>query len=116
MIAIRFLERIGVEVVHAENGQQAVQARRNDSFDLILMDLHMPVMDGLDATRAIRTAESTGANRTPIFAMTAAAMKEDQQRCVEVGMDGFLAKPVRFEDLFEVLCLHLPEDPTEMAA
>jgi CheY-like chemotaxis protein/anti-sigma regulatory factor (Ser/Thr protein kinase) len=116
MIAIRFLNRLGVTVVHAENGNDAVKATRNERFDLILMDIHMPVMDGLDATRQIRTEESAFGYRTPIYAMTAAAMKEDQTRCHEAGMDGFITKPVRFETLFGVLRQHLTENPATVAA
>ena len=96
-----FAKRIGVRHETAENGQQAVdRILRGDSFDLVLMDCEMPVMDGFAATRAIREHESRcGARRTPIVALTADAYPEHRLRCLEAGMDDFLPKPLRFEDV-----------------
>ncbi len=116
MIILRFLSRLGVEVLHAENGQRAVEACNESKYDLVLMDLHMPVMDGLEATREIRNREILGKNRTPIFALTAAAMAEDQKLCKQAGMDGFLPKPVQFDSLLGVLSTHLtPAKKSEAA-
>uniref|UniRef100_UPI00286AE7CB response regulator n=1 Tax=Armatimonas sp. TaxID=1872638 RepID=UPI00286AE7CB len=116
MIILRFLSRLGVEVLHAENGQRAVEACNESKYDLVLMDLHMPVMDGLEATREIRNREMLGKNRTPIFALTAAAMAEDQKLCKQAGMDGFLPKPVQFDSLLGVLSAHLsPAKKSEAA-
>jgi CheY-like chemotaxis protein/HPt (histidine-containing phosphotransfer) domain-containing protein len=82
--------------VEALNGQEALQAFRRERFDVVLMDVQMPEMDGLQATMAIREFErSEGRPRTPIIALTAYAAKEDQERCLQVGMDGYLSKPVK---------------------
>jgi two-component system, sensor histidine kinase and response regulator len=100
-LAQGLLERRGHEVTIAEDGQQALDCLEQQSFDLILMDVQMPVMDGLDATRAIRERERLSGGRVPIVALTAHALKEDRQRCLDAGMDGYLAKPIRAKDLYE---------------
>lgn len=93
-VAVQRLERLGHEVVVAENGQKAVEAFGSTQFDLILMDVQMPIMDGFEATRQIRVLESKRESaRTPIIAMTARAMRGDEQRCLEAGMDAYMAKP-----------------------
>ena len=89
----------GVEVLQAENGREAVEKWRNESVDLLLMDLQMPVMDGLQATRLIRELEKDRGGRTCIFALTAHARKQDEEQCLAAGMDGFLVKPIRLEEL-----------------
>ncbi len=97
-LAVLRLERHGFHVDVAENGREAVELATSGRYDLILMDCYMPVLDGFSATHEIRGAE--GAERhTPILAMTAGALDADRQRCVEVGMDDFLVKPVRQSDL-----------------
>jgi len=100
--AIRAIEKAGHSVVVANNGREAVEACERDRYDVVLMDVHMPEMDGLEATRVIRERERTsdGARRTPIIAMTANAMKGDREQCLEVGMDGYVSKPVKRETLF----------------
>jgi CheY-like chemotaxis protein len=100
-LAQGLLERRGHVVTIAEDGQQALDCLEQQSFDLILMDVQMPVMDGLDATRAIRERERLSGGRVPIVALTAHALKEDRQRCLDAGMDGYLAKPIRAKDLYE---------------
>ncbi len=97
-LAVRLLEKFGHEVVAVGDGRQALAALERDRFDLVLMDLQMPVMDGLQATAAIRARED-GGRRLPIIAMTAHVMKDDRQRCFQVGMDAFVAKPVRAAEL-----------------
>ena len=97
-VATKMLERIGCDVTVAEDGRRAVDLCASSPFDLILMDVQMPVMDGLSATRAIRTAEGA-ARRVPIVALTANAMDQDREECRAAGMDGFLAKPYRAQDL-----------------
>jgi two-component system sensor histidine kinase/response regulator len=87
------LKKAGFEVQVAVDGVEAVEAARSKTFDLILMDMQMPRMDGLDATRAIRTLP-TRARRVPIVALTANALPEDERRCREAGMDDYLAKPI----------------------
>lgn len=93
-VAVGLLKIDGHDVTIAHNGREAVDAMKNDSFDLVLMDVHMPEMDGFEATVAIREYEQQQGSRTPIVAMTAAAMKGDREQCLAVGMDGYVSKPV----------------------
>jgi CheY-like chemotaxis protein/HPt (histidine-containing phosphotransfer) domain-containing protein len=97
-VAVRMLENLGHRADVAADGAEAVEAWARVPYDLILMDCRMPVMDGYEATQAIRTAEAAG-RRTPIVAMTASAMAEDRQRCLDAGMDDFLSKPVQQSDV-----------------
>jgi len=97
------LERRGHRVVIANNGHEALGACLAERFDLILMDIQMPEMDGLEATAAIRRAERQTGVRTPIVAMTAHVLQGDRERCLESGMDDYLAKPVRARRLFEAI-------------
>jgi len=94
-LAKRLLEKRGHEVSIAGDGKQAVEAAMlAPPYDLILMDVQMPVMDGLEATRAIRKIENRQLSSVPIVAMTAFAMKADRDRCLAAGMNGHLAKPI----------------------
>ncbi|MGV3617719.1 MAG: ATP-binding protein [Fimbriimonas sp.] len=102
MVATMQLRRLGCEVEVAEDGAQAVRFAREGRFDLILMDLQMPVLDGLSAARAIRAA----GNHTPMVALTANVFEEHRQACAEAGMDGHLSKPFRVEDLRGVLATY----------
>jgi len=105
------LHQIGVEPHVVENGAQAVQAWKDATWDVILMDMQMPVMDGLTATRAIRDAEAaTGRRRTPIIALTANAMSHQIQLCRAAGMDGHVAKPIESARLFAALEAALDEE------
>ena len=90
----RMLQKMGHEVTLAANGQLAVDAVRAKRFDLILMDIQMPVLGGIDATRAIRELEQ-GEPRTPIIAMTAHAMAGDAEKFLAAGMDGYVSKPIQ---------------------
>ncbi|HEV7730514.1 MAG TPA: response regulator [Candidatus Binatia bacterium] len=101
LVACRLLERQGFVVVAVEDGAQAVEAHAREPFDVILMDVQMPVMDGFEATAAIRAREQM--RRTPIVALTAHAMKGDMERCLAGGMDAYVAKPLRPADLFAVM-------------
>ena len=101
-VAVRLLERMGCSVRIADNGAEAVKAYSESPFDLILMDLQMPVMDGLTATRQIRTLEG-GTRETPIVALTANAMTGQLERCLEAGMNAFLTKPIELARLRETL-------------
>ncbi len=95
VVATRLLEKMGFSVVAVDNGQDAVRALETGSFDLVLMDLQMPIMDGFEATRTIRDPQSAVRNRrVPIVAMTAHALKGDRERCLEAGMDDYVSKPV----------------------
>ena len=99
-LALKMLEKRGIQAEVANNGAEAVDLWRKRPFDLILMDCHMPVMDGLEATRQIRAG---GVADIPIIAMTANAMKGDKERCIEAGMDDYISKPVREAVFDEVL-------------
>lgn len=95
LVAQRILDTFGIEVVTADNGQQALDLLRAELFDAVLMDCQMPVLDGYSATRQWRDRELlSGQQRLPIIAMTANAMAGDRQRCLEAGMDDYLSKPV----------------------
>lgn len=100
-LAMKMLEKRGHRVVVAENGREALEIYENEWVDLILMDVQMPEMDGFEATRAIREKESGG--HVPIVAMTAHAMKGDRERCLEAGMDDYVSKPVKAEELFSAI-------------
>ena len=104
-VAAALLSRLGLEVAMAEDGQQGVDAiLRGDPVDLVFMDVQMPVLDGLEATRRIRQWEAAnGRPRLPIVALTANAFEEDRRRCLEAGMDDFLAKPVSLDMLRSTL-------------
>jgi CheY-like chemotaxis protein len=101
-VAVALLARRDAEVTIASDGREAVERWSDGRFDLILMDLQMPDVDGLEATRLIRSRE-TGDERIPIVALTARAMMGDRERCIAAGMDGYLSKPIRSAELMEVL-------------
>ncbi len=103
LLAVRLLEKRGHHVVVAGNGREALAALEKENFDLVLMDVQMPEMDGFEATAAIRDREKGTANRQPVVAMTAHAMKGDRERCLAAGMDGYLSKPIRPQELDNVL-------------
>jgi CheY-like chemotaxis protein len=101
-LATRLLEKAGHVVTVAANGKEAVDQVAARPFDLVLMDVQMPEMDGLQATQAIRQQE-TGERRLPIVALTAHAMVGDREKCLAAGMDGYLTKPVQTQVLFETM-------------
>ena len=103
-LAVGLLEKWGHLVTVANNGKEAVAAFQTGAFDLVLMDVQMPEMDGLQATLAIRQTEQGGTTRVPIIAMTARAMKGDRELCLEKGMDDYLAKPIRKQQLYDLIC------------
>jgi CheY-like chemotaxis protein len=105
------LEKQGHSVCLAVNGREAVAAAANERFDVILMDLQMPEMDGFDATREIRQCEPAG-GRTPILALTAHAMAADRQHCLDAGMDGYISKPVRIDELANAIAAVCPGKTT----
>ncbi|OWK36826.1 PAS domain S-box protein [Fimbriiglobus ruber] len=102
-VAVRLLEQDGHDVTVAHHGGEAVAAVDRRRFDLVLMDVQMPEVDGFEATRTIRGREAATGRRTPIVAMTAHAMKGDRERCLDAGMDEYLSKPIRWEDLRRIL-------------
>jgi PAS domain S-box-containing protein len=102
-LAIRLLEKAGHAVTVVGNGREAVAAAGRAAFDVVLMDVQMPEMGGFEATAAIREREKAAGGHVPIVAMTAHAMKGDRERCLEAGMDDYVSKPVRADDLFAAL-------------
>jgi two-component system, sensor histidine kinase and response regulator len=103
MVAQAILERRGFEVVLAGNGREGVEAFRRERFDLVLMDIQMPEMDGFEALEAIRALEQRTGRRTPVVALTAHAMKEDRERCLAAGMDDYLSKPIDAGKLADII-------------
>ncbi len=123
-LALRLLGKLGHQADVANNGKEALELHARNRYDLVLMDVQMPIMGGFDATAQIRQREAAGATRTPIVAMTAHAMKGDRERCLAAGMDGYLSKPVHAPDLVEVLIQHTgrgdpapppPSEPTSIS-
>jgi CheY-like chemotaxis protein len=102
-VAVRILEKAGHQVAVANTGKKALEILGEEAFDLILMDLQMPEMDGFAATAAIREGEKTSGHHVPIIAMTAHAMKGDRERCLENGMDEYIAKPINAGALLELI-------------
>ncbi|HEX7400812.1 MAG TPA: response regulator, partial [candidate division Zixibacteria bacterium] len=101
-LAVTLLRRAGFSVEAVENGKLAIEALKKKNYDLVFMDVQMPEMDGLEATKAIRQMEGAR-QHTPIIAMTAHVMKGDQERCLEVGMDDYVSKPIEPETVFKVI-------------
>jgi signal transduction histidine kinase/CheY-like chemotaxis protein len=102
-LAIRLLEKQGHTVTPVLNGLAAVEAIGKQAFDVVLMDVQMPILDGFEATARIRRDEAAAGRRTPIIALTAHAMKGDRERCLAAGMDGYLSKPIQAAELARVL-------------
>jgi CheY-like chemotaxis protein len=106
LVAARLLGKRGHTVVIAGNGKEALAAldeRGSVGFDLILMDVQMPEMDGFEATKVVRTREQSSGQHLPIIAMTAHAMKGDKERCLAAGMDRYVSKPIQVEELFAAI-------------
>jgi two-component system sensor histidine kinase/response regulator len=103
LVALRLLEKYGHTVGVAANGRKALEELEKESYDLILMDVQMPEMNGWEATQAIREKEKLTGGHIPIVAMTAHAMKGDEERCLAAGMDAYLTKPIRTQELLAVL-------------
>jgi len=112
MLLVReLLRRRGHKITEVTDGNAAVQAMVESRFDLLLTDLHMPGMDGIEATRAIRAGEArSGSPRTPIVALTADVLESGKRSCLEAGMDGFLTKPVDPAELEEMFRTLFPRD------
>lgn len=111
-VTCQLIEIAGIRTAIAENGRMAVEMVRENDYDLVLMDVQMPVMDGLQATAEIRRLPGMG--MLPIIAMTANAFEEDRRRCMEAGMNGHLAKPVEPEELYRMLLKWIPMDGDHM--
>ena len=116
-IATKLLQKRGHVVVAVENGALAVDVTTTERFDVVLMDVQMPVMDGLTATAKIREREHATGFHLPIIAVTAHALDDDRRRCLAAGMDDFLPKPIRSSDLFEKVARYAPAaEPPLVAA
>jgi CheY-like chemotaxis protein len=102
-LAVRLLEKRGYIVSVAGNGRQALATLKMKEFDVVLMDVQMPEMDGFEATAAIRDRERSTGKHIPIIAMTAHALKSDEDRCLSAGMDAYLSKPIRTIELFAAI-------------
>jgi signal transduction histidine kinase/DNA-binding response OmpR family regulator len=111
-LAVRLLEKAGHAVVVVATGREALAAVERELFDVVLMDVQMPEMDGLEATAALRRREGAG-RRLPIIAMTACALKEDRERCLQAGMDAYVAKPIHRDELFRAIDALLPGAPQD---
>jgi len=109
-LAMRLLEKRGHHVTIASNGREALSALEKKHFDLVLMDVQMPEMDGLEATRLLREKEKSSGQHQAVVAMTALVMKGDRERCMAAGMDGYLSKPIRQQELDDVLDTYLALD------
>jgi signal transduction histidine kinase/DNA-binding response OmpR family regulator/HPt (histidine-containing phosphotransfer) domain-containing protein len=116
IVARAQLERLGLDVVAASDGQQALDLLATETVDLVLMDCQMPLLDGFAATAALREREAGTENRLPVIALTANAMKGDRERCVAAGMDDYLSKPYTGEELLAVLARWLPAERRKGAA
>ncbi|HLT24095.1 MAG TPA: response regulator [Ignavibacteria bacterium] len=103
----KLLTNRGYQTLVVEDGLKAVEALHNKSFDLVLMDIQMPIMDGYQATSYIRNVERLTGDHIPIIAVTAFAMDSDRQKCYELGMDDFLAKPFNKMDFYNIIEKHL---------
>src|SRR6202030_1614648 len=105
VLVTRLLEKRGHRVVMTANGCEALAALAKDTYDLVLMDVQMPLMDGLEATSVLRKTEKDRGDgiHQPVIALTAHAMKGDQERCLAAGMDGYLTKPIRPQELDALL-------------
>ncbi len=111
-ITLAVLELVGIKASLVDTGLKAVKAVQNQEFDAVLMDIQMPQMDGFEATRAIRRQK--GKSKLPIIAMTAHTLKEDEAKCIEAGMDGYVSKPVRQEKLFKTLKALIQKENTDL--
>lgn len=103
-LAIGLLRHFGHQVTVANDGKEGVARYQSEDFDLVLMDVQMPNMDGLEATRKIRALEKKTGRHVPIIAMTAHAMQGDREQCLAAGMDDYLAKPIRAQQLYDAIC------------
>jgi signal transduction histidine kinase/CheY-like chemotaxis protein/ligand-binding sensor domain-containing protein/HPt (histidine-containing phosphotransfer) domain-containing protein len=103
LLASRLLQKQGHTVVTVMNGRQALEQLENESFDLVLMDIQMPEMDGFEATETLRKKEAKTGTRLPVIALTAHALEGDRERCLAAGMDGYISKPIQIDELLEAI-------------
>jgi CheY-like chemotaxis protein len=108
---LTMLKRYNYEVDLAENGLRAVEMWEGGDYHLILMDVQMPLLNGFEATGIIRDKEGSSGGHIPIIAMTAHALKEDQQRCIDAGMDAYISKPIDFAASLKLIKETLSQPP-----
>jgi two-component system, sensor histidine kinase and response regulator len=111
-IAVRFLEKQGHSVAVACDGKQALEALLRERFDLALLDIQMPELDGYEVAAALRAQEKGTGRRLPLVAVTAHAMEGDRERCLEAGMDGYVSKPIQFDQLAQAIAEVFPAGAT----
>jgi two-component system sensor histidine kinase/response regulator len=109
IIAIKMLEKMGHSAVAMGDGLKAIEALKLESFDLIFMDCQMPELDGYETTKAIRRAEGSTYKNIPIIAMTANAMNGDREICLTAGMNDYISKPMKLNQLAEIIAKNFPE-------
>jgi two-component system sensor histidine kinase/response regulator len=114
-VAIRMLQKLGCVVELAENGQQALEKLERASYDIVLMDMQMPIMDGLTATRLLRQREQQTGHHQVVIALTANAMQTDRELCLEAGMDDYLSKSLTL-DALQVMLLRWVAQHKQRAA
>jgi len=114
LLMVRLLEKRGFQVVVAGNGRAALAAISQQNFDIVLMDVQMPELDGLEATRILRQTEGSSGKGLPVVAMTAHAMQGDRDRCLAAGMSAYVSKPVRPDELFQVIDQVLADAPVSV--
>jgi signal transduction histidine kinase/CheY-like chemotaxis protein len=114
-LAVAMLQKNGHRVVVANNGCECLKTLETEQFDVILMDIQMPEMDGLEAARAIRQAERSSGDHIPIIAMTAHALKSDQQRCLDAGMDEYITKPINARKVLETIAAVISRETRQSA-
>lgn len=105
-VANKFLDKWGIEVSHAENGKIALELLKNEKYDLVLMDLHMPVVDGIEATEIIRKSEDEELKNIPIVALTAAIMSDHEEKIEDLDFNDFILKPFKPRDLYDKILKH----------
>jgi two-component system sensor histidine kinase/response regulator len=115
-LMVRLLEKAGHAVTIARTGREALEALAKAPFDMVLMDVQMPEMDGFETTAAIRAGERLSGKHLPLLALTAHAMRGDRERCLEAGFDGYVSKPIRFQDLFDAIDELAPPEEDAAAA
>jgi two-component system sensor histidine kinase/response regulator len=115
-LALRLLEKQGHTVTVAPDGQAALDAFDRERFDLVLMDVQMPVLNGLETTERLRQREQGTGRRVPVLALTAHAMQGDRERCLAAGMDAYVTKPLRFEELLAAIARFVPAAPLQESA
>ena len=112
-VALKMLEKLGYSASVANNGREALEAVRKEAYDIIFMDMQMPEMDGRTATGRIRALERASGRHTPIIAMTAHAMQGDREACLSAGMDDYVSKPIKAQDIVDALERNLPASSAE---